>query len=66
MENSNGNRIRDLPACSEVAEPAAPPLTPRSNWLVVLVNTCTCVQMDEVSYLFNTIYRDTADEAGQV
>ena len=38
MKNSNetiGNRTRDLPACSAVPQPTAPPRAPLNMWLCI-------------------------------
>ena len=45
MKNSNdpiGNRTRDLPVCSAVSQPTAPPRAP-SNILVILIRFGTLV-----------------------
>jgi hypothetical protein len=40
MKNSNdtiGNRNRDLPACSAVPQPTAPPLDPRLRVIIIII-----------------------------
>ena len=59
MKNSNdtiGNQTHDLPTCSAVPQPTAPPRTPNQCskvykiWYVLCVKYCLYVNIDTYSY----------------
>jgi len=55
MKNSNdiGNRTRDLPTCSAVPQPTAPPRTP-----YIYIYVCVCVYI--YIYIIGTIVKHFA------